>query len=237
MKRLFIGVLLLVAAVAPAGISQNLLASTVIEIFKYPSHVIEPIKIISVKYGDKEVKSGESFQAPPDWIKDLSVRVKNVSGQTLKYIEVGVNFPRDEHENPILPQISLSKGFNYLLSAQLPASEDFFIAPGEEVDLFISESEYKAFDEAIKNIHPPSSVVQTANVRSLVAAFSPNRLWARGAYLDRDPQNPMRWIVDQEEKNKMLRRMSQSFILQEKSAVVRKISFNLGQTHYKTCNM
>jgi hypothetical protein len=200
-------VLVLIAPMLTSGravIGQNELAATVVEIYEWRDYVPQPIKIVGLKYAGKKVESGESFLAAPGWTKDLSVRVKNVSDQTLKFIEVVVEFPRDEHENPTLPQVSLWKGFPYITTADLPASDELSLVPDQEVDLSISESSYTSFESNVNALAPAILILHSAKVKTEAAVFSANRIWMHGAYLDRDPKNPTRWIVDQEEVEKMI---------------------------------
>ena len=225
MKRAFILLMLFVLPVfdiIPAVVAQTELAATVIEIDEWREYVPQPISIVGLKYGDNIVASGENFQAPPSWIKDLSVRIKNVSSQTLKYVEVTVNFPRDANDSPILAQVSLSKGFPYIITTKLPTSDQLSLSPGEEVELSVSESAYKAFEWNVKTASPPSSLLRSAKVKTEAVAFSPNRIWMRGAYLDRDPQTPGRWVVDQEEQDRIIRRMQ----IQKQGLTLKRIGFN-----------
>jgi hypothetical protein len=210
MKTLMLLVLVLMVPMLTTGraaIGQNELTATVVEIYEWREYVPQPIIIVGLNYAGKKVESGESFLAARDWTKDLSVRVKNVSDQTLKYIEVVIEFPRDEHENPTLPQVSLWKGFPYIITAELPTSDELSLAPDQEVDLSIAESSYKSFELNVKTVAPSVSILHSAKVKTEAVAFGPNRIWMHGAYLDRDPKKPTRWIVDREEVEKMIRRV------------------------------
>ena len=225
MKTLILLVLVLIVPMLTTGravIGQNELAATVVEIYEWRDYVPQPIKIVGLKYAGKKVESGESFLAAPGWTKDLSVRVKNVSDQTLKYIEVVVEFPRDEHENPTLPQVSLWKGFPYIITAELPTSDELSLTPDQEVDLSISESSYKSFESNVNSLAPSISILHSAKVKTEAVAFSPNHIWMRGAYLDRDPKSPTRWIVDQEEVEKMIRRIP------KQGRAVKRVGFKPG---------
>src|SRR5262245_41712229 len=46
------------------------------------------LELLSVKVGDKEVPLNEPFTVGANWLKDLKLRVKNISGKTIECAEV-----------------------------------------------------------------------------------------------------------------------------------------------------
>lgn len=189
MKRMSGLALLLMVMVSPLAIGQTELTATMIEIREFPDYVPKPIKIVGLKYRGGEVK----------------------------YVEEAINFPRDSNDNPILAQIPLSKGINYMLSTEQPASDDVSIPPNKEVDLAISEEDDKNFEIDIKGVNSLISILHSVKIKAEASALSPNHLWFRGAYNDRDPQDPKRWVVN---KARKLRQISQM-----KRAAVKKMGF------------
>lgn len=213
MKRLLISLLVFVFPLFSTGAlatAQGELGATSIEIDEWRDYVTQPIRIVALRYGNHQIESGEEFQATQDWIRFLSVRVKNVSGQVLRYVEVTVEFSRDDNQNPILAQVSLRKGFPYPFSQGPATRGELSLTPGAELELQVSEAAYEAYEDNRISVAPPDSAIRAAKVRTEAVAFSPNRIWMRGEYLNRNPQDPNQWILDQEEQDRMIQRIQRS---------------------------
>ena len=56
---------------------------------------VEPVSIEALRVGAQVVTFGQAFQVAnvKTWVSDLIVRVRNNSGQPIKYVEIEINFP------------------------------------------------------------------------------------------------------------------------------------------------
>ena len=172
--------------------NQEETRTTDVAIAPWPDYATPPIQVIGTRYRGAPVVA--RFQAPSTWMNDLTVRVRNVSAQTIYYIEVMVEFPRDANDNPVLPSFFLQKGKNYLFG--LTGESDLALAPGELIELAPTQDEIRSFARQVAAIAPPDNMLHLATVRAWVAAISQTRCWYKGAYLDRDPADFTHWIVD-----------------------------------------
>lgn len=59
----------------------------------------EPVKIVGLKIGAMPIESGKKFSASDDWLKDLTVTVKNNYSKTANYVEIGVIVINPENDN------------------------------------------------------------------------------------------------------------------------------------------
>ena len=48
----------------------------------------EPVKVVEVKVGGRVVKPGETFTADDNWLKKLTVKLKNTSGRTITSLQI-----------------------------------------------------------------------------------------------------------------------------------------------------
>ena len=83
---------------------------------------IEVLEIVDVTLDGKSVTLGEAFAAGDEWLKHLTVRIKNVSNTSISKVQL----------NLILPQISEG---GPMVTLFYGGKEQKSIAPGEEVEL------------------------------------------------------------------------------------------------------
>lgn len=191
-----------IAGGAPITRNQEETRPTDVAISPWPDYATPPIQVTGTRYRGAPVVA--RFQAPSTWMNDLTVRVRNVSAQTIYYIEVKVEFPRDANDNPVLPSFFLRRGKNYLFG--LTGDSDLALAPGELIELAPTQDEIRSFARQVAAIAPPDSMLHFATVRAWVAAISQTRCWYKGAYLDRDPADFTHWIVDHRNVGVLLKR-------------------------------
>lgn len=104
------------------------------------SPIEEALEIVDVIVDDKSITIGEPFTASENWIRTLTVRVRNISGRELHSIEMSI----------ALPDVSLNDGRNIgfsLRGGSTPAGKQKAIMSGEEVELKWIEIEYQKFRE------------------------------------------------------------------------------------------
>ena len=51
------------------------------------------VELVEIKVGDKSIKLGEHFTAENDWLKTLTVKMKNVSDKPISRIVINLSFP------------------------------------------------------------------------------------------------------------------------------------------------
>lgn len=99
---------------------------------------VKGIEVIEIKAGDKPVVFGQSFTANEDWLKTLSIKIRNVSDKTINLVDMSFN----------LPEASTKEmGFGFVIGNGDVASFDKnrsrkIILPGEEAVLTRSDVQY-----------------------------------------------------------------------------------------------
>jgi hypothetical protein len=82
---------------------------------------IDEIEIQAILVEGQTIIIGERFSATDDWLKNISFRVKNVSGKQIKQIQITL----------VLPEIFRSPQIQYVFRSEKPS----FIESGTEVQL------------------------------------------------------------------------------------------------------
>ena len=169
---------------------------TSLVIQQFPSWNKVPIVITAAKVKGQELEAGVPFNAGDDWIRHLSVVVKNVSGVDLAGVAVTVEFARSAEDEPLLPNLEISAGKDYV-SVRNHSGKDLGLKAGDSVELSVGESWYAALEYELKHRDGlPSGILRRATVTPLMASFSRDRVWLRGNYMMRDTENPNRWLPE-----------------------------------------
>jgi hypothetical protein len=86
---------------------------------------IEVLEIVDVSIGGKSVTLGESFAADDEWLKNLTVRIKNISSTSISRVQLNLFLPQIM---PGGPMVTLCYGCGDVGSGQS-------IGPGEEFEM------------------------------------------------------------------------------------------------------
>jgi hypothetical protein len=157
-------------------------------------NIADPIRIITVFYDGKPIKSRVPFSAPDDWLNHISVSIENDSGKTLiaGYIEVG--FREFGEPLPIksirfgrYPDIRMHTSTGEKIS-RWPDEVPVSIAPGQSIIVKLA-SDYKRLEELIDS-RGSLSQVTSCFIQSGAFYFDDNTRWMTGSYTRADPSNP-----------------------------------------------
>src|ERR1700720_1590680 len=94
----------------------------------------------------ESVRVGTKFHGDEDWLKGLTVKLKNKSGKAIVYAEVSVYVPTSETEDKPI-RLSLRYGV-FPVSETDPSSQAEPVSHGGNITLALSDDEYdqaKAF--------------------------------------------------------------------------------------------
>jgi hypothetical protein len=154
----------------------------------------EPVKIGKLKAKGATVILGEKFRADDDWVKELTISIKNISEKTITYLEIELSFPRDKgapeetdaHDRIIYGQYPALPGETATAHPDQPP-----IRPGNTVDVVLRD--YEGIRKFLNETHYPVSINRLeVSVGDLV--FDNGTKWSGGGLFRRDPDNPGGWI-------------------------------------------
>ena len=106
---------------------------------KQVSSNIESLKIIEIKVDGKIISLGQPFSASGDWLKNLTVKVRNISGKPISSIRMHFNLPEAKYKEGIM---GFSLVYGKALSTGINYGVQKVIMPNEELDLIRNEAHY-----------------------------------------------------------------------------------------------
>lgn len=153
---------------------------------KLADTVNSQLKFSEVKLGYREQKLGESFDAEPDWIKDLAFKLENISTKRIIFLQVNVNFPETRLTGNLM-----SYGITY---GQRPDSKrkqlnkPMSLQPGGILDVNLATDKDKLF-RFVKERQPIESI-RKVELEIGFIIFDDKTAWTAGTFLRQDPDNP-----------------------------------------------
>jgi hypothetical protein len=66
-------------------------------VLKQSSFPEEPMKVVSIKAKGKNIDVGKKFLEESDWLKSLTIKLKNLSNKPIVFFEVSLNFQHRHH--------------------------------------------------------------------------------------------------------------------------------------------
>jgi hypothetical protein len=163
---------------------------------------LEDVQVRGTLNVKESVKVGTKFHGDEDWLKGLTVELKNKSGKSIVYAEVFVYVPTSETEDKPI-RLSLRYGafpvFETDTSSQL-------ILPAGSITLALSDDEY---DQAKGLLREKNASLDFSRVEMRIGMviFDDGTAWKNGRALRRDPNNPKKWnVVDKPNPSMALRR-------------------------------
>lgn len=101
------------------------------------------VVITGVEVAGRQVTPGQPFAAGDDWLRGLTLRVKNISSKSIAYMEIGLSFPEASyHSGGIGHPLRYGKNF---APGDRSAPDASLLSPGEEAELAFSDGEFHSF--------------------------------------------------------------------------------------------
>lgn len=151
----------------------------------------EPVEIAEVKVGNKIVTLGQGFIANDDWVSDLSFKVKNLSIQAVVRVELELQFPEVTFDKAALV-IPIAYGQIPGLADSGP-KEQIPVGPNETVQMALGSDTYGGLKRILTDNGRTLGVTK-ARLQLAMIIFADGTAWRNGFLLNRDPNNPRRWI-------------------------------------------
>ena len=151
----------------------------------------EPVEI-EAKVGTKSVRLGQGFMADNDWLSGLSFKVKNISAKPIVRVQLELKFPEVTFNSAafVLP----------IPYGQVPGLEDSGpkeegpVGPNEIVEMAVGRNIIGEIKRILTDNGPTFGVTKVRLQISMII-FEDGTAWRNGFNLNRDPNNPRRYIV------------------------------------------
>lgn len=66
--------------------------------------IIKALEIVEIKLGDKPISLGQPFSASDDWLKNLTIKLRNISDKPIYSIMITFSLPEAQYKDFILPE-------------------------------------------------------------------------------------------------------------------------------------
>lgn len=161
--------------------------------FKYPVEMSfelngQPLKSIETVAGRDR---NNDFEADPDWLNHLTIKIRNKSGKTITWMLVNVLFPEVTKDDRVaLHQIFLGVDPD----APFPRPE-LRLAPNETFEIPLS-AKYEEIRHLVDVIGSGMSIenVSKVEIQFHAALFDDGTRFETGLMYRRDPNDPHKWI-------------------------------------------
>jgi hypothetical protein len=157
----------------------------------------EPMKVISIKVKGKTIESHKRFVEEDDWLKSLTIKLKNVSNKPIIFFEISLRFPATE-EDPDGPQPSYVRDLKYgrepLMDAPALPDQVKPVMPNETVDITLTEEDREAIELSLIQLGF-SADIKYVKMLLRTVIIDDDTMWRAGKILRRDPNEPGTWKV------------------------------------------
>jgi hypothetical protein len=145
------------------------------------SPVDEALEIVGFAVGGSPVTLGEPFAAGDEWLKGLTVRVRNISGQTINRAQMTFVLP--ESRTGEGNTIGLTLKYGPAVSPKLPP-----VQPGEEFELSLPGADYAKLRERIDGRGEPA-IINRLFITLTSVGFADGTSWGSGCVRATNPKN------------------------------------------------
>jgi hypothetical protein len=149
------------------------------------SPVTEALEIVDIKVESHSITIGHPFAADEDWLKTLTLRIKNISGQPIVGARMGFSLAETRIENKGLGfSLEYGKG----LSTGIPSDEQRVIGPNEEFEFRFNDAQYRHHRAFVsERTSLPSFSIVWIGVTSV--KFDDGSFWTSGCLRGSNPSN------------------------------------------------
>jgi hypothetical protein len=149
------------------------------------SPVTEALEIVDITVVGRSITVGQPFAADDDWLRSLTFRMRNISGQPIAGARIGFDLPETKTEDHSL---GFSLEYGRRLSTGILSDEQKVIMPNEEFELKFNDAQYERHR---KFVSERSKLPSFSKVRIGVTAvkFDDGSSWGSGCLRSTNPSN------------------------------------------------
>jgi hypothetical protein len=162
-------------------------------IHRLPVEANEPLAITEVKASGQSVTLDQVFTANEEWLKTLTVSVKNKSDKVIVYAAINLQFPRDGSSHDRTAIFEMFYGSWTLQTRRPPKEISVGISPGKTVEIHLSPSQFADLSGLLLATGYLTPIEKVA-VGIGPVIFADDMMWYAGAKLRRDSSDPTLWI-------------------------------------------
>jgi hypothetical protein len=190
--------LFLISIIFPLGAETTVPAQEEGKIVEEKDLFKAPAKVERVRSRIGPIELGKKIEtADEDWMRGLTVTVRNLSDKTVTHLLIDLQFVRpkgQEGERDLIDSIEYGP-IPGLTPAQQPqvVTEQPPIPPGESVDIRLNERNYETLLQILRELKYQAGI-KRVKLSILELDYSDGTKWSGGRVFKRDPRNPEKWI-------------------------------------------
>jgi hypothetical protein len=158
----------------------------------------DPIEFIELKSNGMKFNLNKEFTQQDNWLKDFTIKFKNVSGKSVVYADIAIGFPETESTGQRMG-MSLNYGVNPRAQKEENGNEIKLLLPGEIGEVSLSPKRFTILEKFIATRHSLSSLKQL-HLTTIVVYFEDGTYWSAGSVFRPDPNNPKKFVVENSHK-------------------------------------
>jgi hypothetical protein len=155
-----------------------------------PSYFELPIKVLDISIGKVPVSFDQNMPAHTDWLKDLTFKIKNTSGKTIKRLVFDLHFPETVGGTNMV--YSLVYGPPGLPNTPVTDENEVVVPPNAVFEYGLNEREFGRLKKFIESRQPLDTLTRM-RISFQYVHYDDNTGWAGGPIMQ-DPEDPRRWI-------------------------------------------
>lgn len=172
---------LIYIAFSPSGMSVTSSASSGVlgqkkeKVLRHRKFPVEPIKILGVKNIRKALTLGRKSVEEDDWLKGLSIALKNTSDKTISFIGIELHFIK-----PGAPEDETITAYQLFYNTK--TSPQATIPPKGVAEIKLSDEEYSDLTQTLSRADYPQGATEVEIIVDEVR-FDDGTLWRSGQFL------------------------------------------------------
>jgi hypothetical protein len=148
------------------------------------SPVNEAVQISDITVAGHSVIPGETFNADDDWLRTLTIRLKNVSGQTIVAARVGFGLPEKKAGDR---QVGFSLEYGKMGLGGIVREGQAMVRPEEEFEMKFNGDQYRKYLEFFAK-HAGSVNFTKAWIGITTIKFEDGTIWSSGCLRATNPR-------------------------------------------------
>jgi hypothetical protein len=135
----------------------------------------------------------DKFFEDDDWLKGLTINVKNTSGRIIKYVELDLVFPRpnDSPNQPVSRDHLIYGQYPLQPGEAGPANPQPPVMPGDTVEIALTD--YEGTMDFL--LHTNYRSIKQLEIEIGMVIFDDDTKWSGGRLYRRDPTRPDGWML------------------------------------------
>jgi hypothetical protein len=151
----------------------------------------QPIEIIELTTNGKVTKLNKEVDASEEWLKGLSLKIRNTSDKPI--VSFYLTFILPDTESSGNPPLALPIHYGASPPGAPRSGIGEPLEPNSTIDISITDQMYAILKPKIESIMPLRNLNHLQVGLDLII-FDDDTAWSAGELMRRDPNNPRRWV-------------------------------------------